>query len=156
MNGLLSTNSNNWAALITRITLGIIIFPHGAQKVLGWFGGGGFEGTMSYLTGAAGLPWIIAFLVIMIEFLGSLFLVFGFLTRPAAFGMLAVFIGIILTAQIANGFFMNWSATPGVAEGFEYHLLVIGISVALLIAGGGKASVDAALTRTSYVNSKRS
>lgn len=147
MNKLLATNSNNWAAFIIRLTLGIIIFPHGAQKLLGWFGGYGYEGTMGFLTGAAGLPWIIALLVLLIEFFGALFLVFGFATRFAAFGMLVNFIGIIYTSHLNNGFFMNWANTSGVGQGYEYHLLVIGMSLALLIAGGGKASVDAALTK---------
>jgi putative oxidoreductase len=146
MNKLFATNSNNWTALIARLTLGIVIFPHGAQKLLGWFGGYGFNGTMGFLTGMAHLPWILALLVILIEFFGALFLIFGFATRLAAFGMFVNFIGIVVTSHLHNGFFMNWSNTPGVAQGFEYHLLVIGISLALLIAGGGKASLDAALT----------
>lgn len=153
MNKLLATNSNNWAALIVRLTLGIVIFPHGAQKLLGWFGGYGFNGTMGFLTGMAHLPWVLAILVILIEFLGALFLIFGFATRLAAFGMLANFIGIVVTSHLKNGFFMNWSNTPGVGQGFEYHLLVIGISIALLIAGGGKASLDATLT-SNKINNK--
>jgi putative oxidoreductase len=143
MNRLLATNPNNWTALIVRLTLGIVIFPHGAQKLLGWFGGYGFEGSMGFLTGAVHLPWILALLVILIEFFGALFLVLGFATRLAAFGMLVNFIGIIYTSHLKNGFFMNWSNTAGVAQGYEYHLLVIGMSLALLIAGGGKASIDA-------------
>lgn len=145
MKKLLATNPNNVTALIVRLTLGIVIFPHGAQKLLGWFGGYGFDGTMGFLTGMAHLPWILALLVILIEFFGVLFLVFGFFTRLAAFGMLANFIGILVTSHLNNGFFMNWANTPNVGQGFEYHLLVIGMSLALLIAGGGKASLDAAL-----------
>jgi putative oxidoreductase len=146
MNKLFSTNPNNWAALLVRLTLGIVIFPHGAQKLLGWFNGYGFEGTMGFLTGGAHLPWILALLVILIEFFGALFLVFGFATRLAALGMLINFIGIVVTSHIHNGFFMNWANSPGVKQGYEYHLLVIGISLALLIAGGGKASIDSLLT----------
>jgi putative oxidoreductase len=145
MNKLLATNPNNWTALIVRLALGIVIFPHGAQKLLGWFGGYGYQGTMGFLTGSAHLPWILALLVILIEFFGALFLVFGFFTRLAAFGMLVNFIGIIITSHSKNGFFMNWSNTPGVGQGYEYHLLVIGMSLALLIAGGGKASIDSLL-----------
>lgn len=149
---LFATNSNNWTALIIRLTLGIVIFPHGAQKLLGWFDGYGFNGTMGFLTGAIHLPYIIALLVILIEFFGSLFLVFGFATRLAALGMLANFIGIIYTSHLKNGFFMNWSNKPNTGQGIEYHLLVIGISIALIIAGGGKASLDAALTRKQINN----
>ena len=146
MKKLLTTNSKNVTALIVRLTLGIVIFPHGAQKLLGWFGGYGFSGTMGFLTGMAHLPWILALLVILIEFFGALFLVFGFATRLAALGIFVNFIGIVITSHLKNGFFMNWANTPNVGQGFEYHLLVIGISLALLIAGGGKASLDAALT----------
>jgi len=152
MKTLFATNPTNWTALIIRLTLGIVIFPHGAQKLLGWFGGYGFNGTMGFLTGTIHLPWILALLVILIEFFGALFLIFGFATRLAAFGMLANFIGVIVTSHLNNGFFMNWSNTAGVGQGFEYHLLVIGMSLALLIAGGGKASIDALLTRSSISN----
>jgi putative oxidoreductase len=147
MNKLLSTNTNNVAALLIRLTLGIVIFPHGAQKLLGWFGGYGYTGSMGFLTGMVHLPYVIALLVILIEFFGSLFLIFGFLTRPAALGMLINFIGTIVVVHGRNGFFMNWNLVPGKGEGFEYQLLVLGISLALLIVGGGKASVDGMLAR---------
>jgi len=152
MQKILTTNSNNWTALIVRLTLGIVIFPHGAQKLLGWFGGYGYEGTMGFLTGAAGLPWIIALLVILIESFGALFIFFGFATRIAAFGMISLFTGIIFKSHLNNGFFMNWANTPGVGQGYEYHLLVIGMSLALLISGGGKASADANLTKARIHN----
>lgn len=152
MTTLFATNSKNWTALIVRLTLGIVIFPHGAQKLLGWFGGYGFNGTMGFLTGMVHLPWLLALLVILIEFFGALFLVFGFATRLAALGMLANFIGIVYTSHLKNGFFINWNNTPGVGQGFEYHLLVIGISIALLIAGGGKWSIDSAMTSKKMVN----
>src|SRR5438309_8636379 len=118
MKNLLSTNPNNWTALIARLTLGFVIFPHGAQKLFGWFGGYGFNGTMGFLTGGAHLPWILALLVILIECIGSLFLIFGFLTRLAALGMFANFVGILCTSHLKNGFFMNWAQTPNAGEGF--------------------------------------
>lgn len=152
MKNLLSTNSNNLTALIVRLTVGIVILPHGAQKLLGWFGGYGFNGTMGFLTGMVHLPWIIALLVILIEFFGALFLIFGFLTRIAAFGMIVTFIGILYTFHLQNGFFMNWANDPNAKQGFEYHLLIIGMSIALLIAGGGKASVDSIITINKKVN----
>ncbi len=132
------------SATILRIVLGIILFPHGAQKMLGWFGGYGFNGTMGFLTGAAGLPWIIAFLVIAIEFFGAIALVFGFATRIVAAGIISLFTGIIYTSHLQNGFFMNWAGNLK-GEGYEYHLLVIGIAIALLVSGAGKWSVDYAL-----------
>ena len=146
MKKLLSTNSENITALVARLALGIVLFPHGAQKLLGWFGGYGFGGTMGFLTGGAGLPWIVALLVILIEFFGAIFLIFGFATRLAAFGVIANFIGVVLTSHIHNGFFMNWSKHANQGEGLEYFILLFGLAIISLIAGGGKASVDAALT----------
>lgn len=147
MKKIFQTNESN-VATILRIVLGVILFPHGAQKMLGWFGGYGFNGTMGFLTGAAGLPWIIAFLVIAIEFFGAIALVFGFATRVVAVGIISLFAGIIFTSHLSNGFFMNWAGNLK-GEGFEYHLLVIGIAVALLISGSGKWSIDHALQKKS-------
>jgi len=140
------TTNENYTATIIRIVLGVILFPHGAQKLLGWFGGYGFNGTMSFLTGAVGLPWILAFFVIIIEFFGSLALIFGFATRIAAVGIISLFTGIIFSTHLANGFFINWSGQQK-GEGYEFHLLVIGIAVALLVSGAGKWSVDYALQK---------
>ena len=146
MNKLFKTNENT-AATIIRIVLGAILFPHGAQKLLGWFGGYGFDGTIGFLTGTAGLPWIIAFLVIIIEFFGALALIFGFATRIVASGVIVLFAGILLM-HLQNGFFMNWNGQQA-GEGFEYHLLVIGMSLALLVSGAGKWSIDYALQKKS-------
>jgi putative oxidoreductase len=92
------------------------------------------------------LPAALVFIVIIAEFFGSLGLILGFLTRIAAFGIGCVMLGAILTVHGKVGFFMNWTGKqPG--EGFEYHLLALALAVALMIKGGGKASVDLALTR---------
>jgi putative oxidoreductase len=130
--------------LIARLALGLVMFPHGAQKVLGWFGGYGFEGTMGFLTGQVGLPWIVALLVLAIEFLGSIALIVGAAGRLAALGIVAVMTGAIATAHFTNGFFMNWSGQQA-GEGFEYHLLAIALAAVVLVAGSGKASVDRAI-----------
>lgn len=147
MKKLLATNPSNIYALIARVFLGVAIFPHGAQKLFGWFGGYGYTGTMGFLTGAAGLPWIIAFLVIIIEFFAALFLIFGFLTRLAAFAIIINFLGVLFSTHIQNGFFMNWGMQANKEEGYEYFILLFGLAFISLIAGGGKASVDAAITR---------
>jgi len=133
--------NNDWTGLILRLTVGAIIFPHGAQKMLGWFGGYGFAGTMNYFIGTLHLPWIIAFMVIIIEFFGSLFLLAGVASRIWAVLLIALMIGIIFTSHIENGFFLNWYGTNK-GEGYEYHLLVIGLSIATLLNGSGKFSVD--------------
>lgn len=130
---------------VARLAAGIVMFPHGAQKVLGWFGGGGFSGTMDYFTGPLGLPWIVAFLVIIGEFFGSLGLIVGALSRLCAGGIAIIMLGAIFMAHAANGFFMNWSGNQQ-GEGFEYHLLMLGLLLIVLIKGGGAASVDGKMT----------
>ena len=136
------------APLVLRLTLGLVMFPHGAQKLLGWFGGYGFAGTMGYLTGAAGLPYVVALLVVVAEFFGAIALVSGLLGRVAALGIGAVMTGAILTVHFANGFFMNWTGGQA-GEGYEYHLLVLGMVLALLVKGSGALSLDRLLTRHS-------
>ncbi len=139
---LLATN-DDILQLILRLTLGIVMLPHGAQKLLGWFGGGGFSATMQGMT-SMGLPAVIVFLVIMAESFGALGLITGFLTRFSAFGIAMVMLGAIFTVHAKVGFFMNWMGQQQ-GEGFEYHLLVLGIALVLMIRGGGKFSVDGAL-----------
>jgi putative oxidoreductase len=134
------------ARLIVRLALGIVMFPHGAQKLLGWFGGGGFAATLQGMT-QMGLPAVVVFLVILFEFFGSLALISGFLGRVGAFGILCVMVGAILTVHLNNGFFMNWSSAPGKGEGFEYHLLAIGMALAILVKGSGAFSIDRSMTR---------
>ena len=131
---------------VPRVILGCVMFPHGVQKLFGWFGGFGFTNTMTYFTQTAGLPWIIAFLIIMGESLGSLGLIVGFFTRLSALGLIFIMVGAITTVHIPNGFFMNWFG-KNAGEGFEYHLLVIGMSIPLLISGGGKYSVDGLINK---------
>ena len=151
MKKLFETDPNNWSALIARLALSIVIFPHGAQKLFGWFGGYGFGGTMGFLTSQAGLPYIIALLVILIESIAALFIFFGFATRIAAFGILANFLGIVIKIDAGNNFFMNWGGTQK-GEGLEYFLLLFGLAIILLITGGGKASVDAVLAKKERLN----
>src|SRR5699024_10190023 len=102
----------------------ITIFPHGAQKMLGWFGGGGFSGTMYYFTEMLNIPYFLGILVILVEFIGAILLLLGLFTRFAALGMAINFIGVLLVDIMGNGFFMNWSATAGQGEGIEYFLLL--------------------------------
>lgn len=146
MEKLLSTDSTSITALLARLALGIVIFPHGAQKLLGCYGGYGFEGTMGFLTGQAGLPYVIALLVIIIEFFGALFLIAGFASRLAAFGILINFLGVVITTHLHSGFFMNWYSVANKGEGLEYFILLFGLSLIVLIAGGGKASIDGVIT----------
>ena len=130
-----------WPGLIARLTLGLVMFPHGAQKVLGWYGGHGFSGTMGFFTEQMGMPAVIAFLVIVGEFFGSLGLLAGVLTRFTAGSFILIMLGAIMMVHAPHGFFMNWFGQQA-GEGYEYHLLVIGLSLTALVMGGGKFSVD--------------
>ena len=139
---------NSIATTILRLVLGIVFFAHGAQKMLGWFGGFGFSGTMGFFTGAMHVPAPLAFLAIAAEFFGGLGLILGFLTRIAAFGITVNMLVAIATVHGAFGLFMNWSGTQK-GEGFEYHLLVLAITVFLMIRGAGAFSVDRAIATAS-------
>ncbi|MBU6340829.1 MAG: DoxX family protein [Bacteroidetes bacterium] len=144
MKNLIFKTNNDWTGFIARLTVGFILFPHGAQKALGWFGGFGFGNTMGYFTQTVHLPWLIAFLVIAVEFLGAISLLLGFASRIWAIAVIILFTGIIFTAHTDNGFFMNWLGNQK-GEGFEYHLLVLGLSLIVLLQGSGRYSVDARL-----------
>jgi putative oxidoreductase len=141
----LTATPNSAAIAILRLTLGVVFFAHGAQKMLGWFGGYGFAGTMGFFTNNMHLPAALAFLAIAAEFFGGLGLIAGLLTRIAAFGITVNMVVAILTVHLPNGFFMNWTGTQK-GEGFEYHLVVLAITVFLMIKGGGAASVDRAIS----------
>src|SRR3984893_6691079 len=132
------------AMSILRLVLGIVFFAHGAQKMLGWFGGFGFAGTLGFFTGMAHIPAPLAFLAIVAEFFGGLGLILGLLTRIAAFGIGINMIVAIVTLHGAFGFFMNWSGAQK-GEGFEYHLLVLAITAFLMIRGAGAVSADRVL-----------
>lgn len=142
----LFTTDEAWSGFILRVVLGVVMFPHGAQKFLGWYGGFGFTGTLGFFTDTMHLPWLIAFLVIVGEFFGSLGLLAGLLTRFTAASLAVIMVGAIVTTHLPNGFFMNWSGKQA-GEGYEYHLLVIGMCAALLITGAGRWSVDGVLAK---------
>jgi putative oxidoreductase len=135
---------DDYAALVMRLFLGIVFFGHGAQKVLGWFGGHGAQATIQGFA-KMGLPPVVTVLVMAAEFGGAILLIIGFLTRLAAIGIGCVMVAAILMVHAKVGFFMNWAGAQK-GEGFEYHLLAIGLCVALLITGGGALSVDRALS----------
>ncbi len=140
----LLTTDGRTGPLILRLTLAAVLFPHGAQKVLGWFGGYGIDGTLGYMA-SLGIPTALAVVAIATEFLAPFALLLGLGTRFAALGVVGIMVGAISTVHLANGFFMNWAGTaPG--EGFEYHLLVIGMALALLVSGAGRWSVDRKLS----------
>jgi len=140
MDRLFATDATNTPLLVQRIVLAVVMFPHGAQKLFGWFGGFGFDATMNAMS-SGGTPKPLVFLAILAETVGPLLLVLGLLTRVAALGVTCVMAVAFATVHVHNGFFMNWMGNkPG--EGYEYHLLALALSVPLLIWGAGRASLD--------------
>ena len=137
----LFATDNSAATTILRLVLGVVFFAHGAQKMLGWFGGYGFSGTMNFFTASMHIPAIFAFLAIAAEFLGGLGLLLGFLTRVAAFGVASTMVVAIAMVHSGFGFFMNWSGTQK-GEGIEYHLLVLAMTAFLMLRGAGAYSLD--------------
>lgn len=142
----LFATSNECTLAQLRIVLGVLFFAHGAQVTLGWFGGYGFHGTMQYFTQTMGIPAVFAFLAIMAQFLGGIGLIVGFLSRIAAFGIAADMVVAVIKVHMAYGLFMNWSGTQK-GEGFEYHLLVIAITIVIMVKGAGALSIDRALAK---------
>jgi putative oxidoreductase len=138
-NQIFGTNGN-YASTALRTMLGTIIFSHGAQSLLGWFGGYGMKATLQFLTTAMSVPLVVAIAVILIQFFGSIMLIVGAGTRIAALGIFGIFIGMA-SYHFQFGLHMNWGGSKG-GEGFEYHILVLGMSIALFILGGGALSVD--------------
>jgi len=140
---LLSTERDRTLAF-QRLVLGLVMLPHGAQKLLGWFGGYGFSGTMGFFTDVMHIPAPLAFLIVVGELLAAIGLVLGVGTRVAAAGIAAIMLGAIFTTHLGVGFFMNWFGDQK-GEGFEYHLLVLALALPLVIRGGGSLSLDGAL-----------
>ena len=132
--------TNDKGALIARVTLGVVMFPHGAQKVFGWFGGHGLSATLETFTAKMGIPAPLALAAIAAESLGALALILGIGGRLAAFGI-GVTMVVAATMHLDNGFFMNWFGQQA-GEGYEYHLLAIGLAAVTLVRGSGAFSVD--------------
>jgi putative oxidoreductase len=130
---------------IVRLMLGVVFFAHGAQKMLGWWGGPGFSAMMRGFE-QGGIPPVFAFLAIAAEFFGGIGLLLGFLTRIAAFGISVNMIVAIFRNHLPNGFFMNWGGNQK-GEGFEFHLLVLAITFSIMIFGAGAFSIDGMLYR---------
>ena len=144
----LIATDNDAATAILRLVLGVIFFAHGAQKMLGWFGGYGFTGTMGFFTGVMHIPAPLAFLAIAAEFFGGLGLIFGLLTRVASIGIFANMVVAVAMVHRHFGLFMNWTGAQK-GEGYEYHFLVLAITAFLMIHGAGAASVDRRLFSSS-------
>lgn len=142
---LLRTSSRPAPAL-ARLAVAAVMFPHGAQHALGWFGGYGFGGTLGWMTGTLGFPATLASLAIVTELTAPVALLFGLGSRFAALGIVGIMLGAA-TTHLPNGFFMNWfGAMPAGTEGFEYHLVMLALSAVVVLDGGGALSLDRVIT----------
>ena len=130
---------------LARIVLGLVILPHGLQKVFGWFGGAGLKGTLNGFA-SMGIPYPLGAMAIAAESLGSVALIFGVYGRLAALAIAVVMLVATFRVHRPNGFFMNWYG-QGKGEGFEYHLLAIALALVVIIGGSGAASVDLGLAQ---------
>jgi putative oxidoreductase len=135
--------TNDPVLTIIRLTLGVVFFAHGAQKALGWFGGYGFAETLGALS-KMGMPVSLGLFVILTEFLGSLALICGVFARVASGAIMLLMAGAIAMVHAQFGFYMNWFGQQK-GEGFEYHLLAIGLAAVVLIRGAGALSIDGLL-----------
>ena len=141
----LIATEQNYVSTVLRVVLGVAMFPHGAQKLLGWFGGAGLEGTIAFFGQAWGIPAVLTVAIVLTEFFGGIALILGVAGRAAATGIAAIMLGAVSIEHFQHGFFMNWTgAQPG--EGVEYHLLVVAVAVAIAITGSGALSVDRVLS----------
>src|SRR5580692_12243140 len=142
----IANTSDDFTITIVRLVMGCVFFAHGAQKMLGWFGGYGFAGTMGFFTHQMGIPAPFAFIAICAEFFGGLGLLVGLLGRVAAFGIMMNMLVAIFAVHIHNGFFANWTGQQK-GEGVEYHLLAIALLLVVMIKGSGALSIDRALSK---------
>jgi putative oxidoreductase len=143
----LCATDGSLSGIILRVALGVVIFPHGAQKLLGWFGGNGFDATLKWFESNLHVPLLLALAVIFAESVGAVALIMGFFTRVAA---LAIAVDMVVAVYLIHwkyGFFMNWAGHQK-GEGFEFHILAIAIAVALVIKGGGLWSADRTIAGT--------
>jgi putative oxidoreductase len=139
--------SGSGVETVARLSLGLVLLPHGAQHLLGVFGGYGFGATIAWMTSTLGVPMWLAALAIVVEFVAPLALVIGVGARLAALS-LALSMTVAASTHVSKGFFMNWFGTlPSGAEGFEYHVLAITMAGTIAVRGAGAWSVDTWLTR---------
>jgi putative oxidoreductase len=127
--------------LIARFFLAIVVLAHGVQKLFGWFGGYGFEGTINFFTKTIGLPYLIALSIILLETVGMILLMAGLFSRVFAGGLIIIMLGAIFTMHESNGFFMNWGGNLS-GEGYEFHLLIISLALIVVLNGTGGYSLN--------------
>ena len=127
--------------LITRFIVAFVVLAHGVQKLFGWYGGFGFDNTITFFTQFIGLPYLFALLIILGETAGMLALAFGLFTRFFSATVIVIMLGAIFSLHASNGFYMNWMGTQS-GEGYEFHIALIALSLVTLVNGGGSFSLD--------------
>jgi putative oxidoreductase len=140
--------SIEWVLLVTRLLVAFVTAMHGVQKLFGWFGGYGFDGTLQFFTQTIGLPYIFGVLIILAETVGMIALALGVFSRVFSGAVVAIMLGAIFSFHLPNGFYMNWGGKLA-GEGYEYHLLMIGLTLPVLLLGGGTFSLDTKIFATS-------
>ncbi len=137
MAGGLVKTSDSWAMVPIRLTLGSIMFAHGAQKVFGVWGGPGFNNWVNQAAPFAEMrpAWLWLGAAAISEFVGGALVMIGLYTRIGAFFIACVMLVAIFGVHWQSGFFLN-------NRGFEFPLALLGMAVGLLIYGGGSASID--------------
>ena len=138
---VLFSTDHSVSILIIRVVLGAIFFAHGAQKVLGWYGGHGLKGTAAVFH-SMGMPLPLAYLICFLEFLSGIGLLAGFLSRLCGLAVVAIMSGAIATVHWQHGFFLNAELKPGKGHGIEFNLALIAVAVAIMIEGAGAFSID--------------
>lgn len=138
---IITKTEQSISPLSLRIVAGIIFTAHGAQKLFAWFGGYGLEGTGQWMESIGLAPgYLMALMAGSAEFFGGLFLIFGLLTRPTSFILAITMAVAIFSVHIDNGLFMT-------ANGYEFSLALLAISISLLCSGAGKLSLDQVITK---------
>ncbi len=132
----------SWSHLVVRLALGVVFFAHGAQKVLGWFGGDGLRGTIGYFRQGLGIPPAATAVAAFTELLGGIAMILGILARPAAAGLLVDMVVAVAAVHWRHGFFINWAGTPGKGHGYEFNLALIAMALSILVGGAGILSID--------------
>lgn len=131
-----------WAPVAIRLGLAVIFIAHGGQKLFGIWGGPGLQATIEAFERSIGVPFYLTLFVVATEFFGGVTVLVGFLTRLAAAGLAVDMAGAIIKVHLMNGFFLNWSITPGKGHGYEFNLALLAMSIALLLSGPGKFALD--------------
>jgi putative oxidoreductase len=132
----------SWSHAVVRLALGVVFVAHGGQKVFGWFGGPGLKATIQMFQQYMKVPPAATVTAALIELLGGLAMLAGFLARPAAVGLIVVMLVAIAKVHGRHGFFINFSGTPGKGHGFEFNFVLIAMALSILIGGAGMLSID--------------